>query len=119
MSVKQQALTQPVNDQELCKVSDLIANSGICARSKDRQIALFYLPDTEQQFFAVDNWDPLGKANVLSRGIVGSIGQELVVASPLYKQHFSLTTGQCIEEEGVSIAVIPVKERNGSIVAID
>jgi len=119
MTVEQQAQVRSINDQVLCKTSDLVANSGVCARHNDRQIALFYLPDTEQQIFAVDNWDPLGEANVMSRGIVGSIGEELVVASPLYKQHFSLITGQCLEEESVSIAVIPVVERDGTILARD
>jgi nitrite reductase (NADH) small subunit len=28
-----------------------------------------------------------------------------VVASPLYKQHFSLLTGRCIEDEAVSVPV--------------
>jgi len=35
---------------------------------------------------------------VLSRGIVGDVKGERVVASPLYKQHYSLTTGRCLED---------------------
>lgn len=97
-----------MSTQKICSLSDLVENSGVCAlvetKSKSEQVALFYLPKTEQKVFALGNWDPLGKANVLSRGIVGNIGEELVVASPLYKQHFSLTTGQCLEEE----ASVPV-----------
>jgi nitrite reductase/ring-hydroxylating ferredoxin subunit len=34
----------------------------------------------------------------LSRGIVGSVGEHLVVASPIYKQHFCLQTGACMED---------------------
>jgi len=97
-----------MSTQKICSLSDLVENSGVCAlvetKGKSEQVALFYLPKTEQKVFALGNWDPLGKANVLSRGIVGNIGEELVVASPLYKQHFSLTTGQCLEEE----ASVPV-----------
>jgi len=26
----------------------------------EQQIALFYLPETEQKIFALGNWDPLG-----------------------------------------------------------
>jgi len=48
--------------------------------------------------FAIGNYDPASDANVLSRGIVGDIGGEIVVASPIYKQHFSLITGRCLEE---------------------
>jgi nitrite reductase (NADH) small subunit len=33
----------------------------------------------------------------------------LVVASPVYKQHFSLATGQCIEDPGVRVPVFPVR----------
>jgi len=96
---------------KICNLSDLAKNSGICALlsvgSEEHQVAIYYLPDTEQKVFALGNWDPLGQANVMSRGIVGSVGDELVVASPLYKQHFSLTSGKCLEED-VSLPVFKV-----------
>lgn len=92
-----------MSKQTICTTADLVKNSGICAlvelQGEEQQVALFYLPDTEQQLFALGNWDPLGQANVMSRGMVGNIGEELVVASPLYKQHFSLSTGKCLEED--------------------
>lgn len=98
---------------KLCNISDLVENSGVCAlteeQGKEQQIALFYLPNTEQKVYAINNWDPCGKANVLSRGILGSIGEELVVASPLYKQHFNLVTGQCLEEEQTLVETYPVE----------
>jgi nitrite reductase (NADH) small subunit len=31
-----------------------------------------------------------------------------VVASPLYKHHFSLRTGRCLEDESVGVKVYPV-----------
>ena len=87
----------------ICDVSDLSKNSGLCAlldiNGDEQQVAIYYLPDTEQKVYGLANWDPIGLANVMSRGMVGNIGDELVVASPLYKQHFSLKTGQCIEQE--------------------
>jgi nitrite reductase (NADH) small subunit len=46
---------------------------------------------------------------VLSRGIVGDLSGRLVVASPLYKQHFDLQTGACLEEEGVQVEVYSVR----------
>lgn len=92
----------------ICKVEDLTKNSGSCAllnhNGSEQQIAIYYLPDTEQKVFGLGNWDPIGQANVMSRGMVGSVGEELVVASPLYKQHFSLVTGKCLEQE-VSLPV--------------
>ena len=42
---------------------------------------------------------------MLSRGIVGDLNGELVVASPVYKQHFSLLDGRCIEDASVSVPV--------------
>lgn len=89
--------------QKICTTADLVKNSGVCALAtilgEEQQIALFYLPETEKKIYAIANWDPCGNANVLSRGLVGNIGDEIVVASPLYKQHFSLVTGQCLEED--------------------
>ena len=35
---------------------------------------------------------------MIGRGIVGDLKGELVVASPIYKQHFRLTDGQCLED---------------------
>ncbi|MDT8399867.1 MAG: nitrite reductase small subunit NirD [Pseudomonadales bacterium] len=87
----------------------LRANAGVCALVADVQVALFYLPDEEPQLYALGNWDPLGKANVLSRGIVGDLDGELVVASPLYKQHFKLRSGQCLEEPAVTVPVFQTR----------
>ena len=89
----------------LCQQKDLIANSGICAMVEGQQVALFYLPSETPQVYAIGNWDPIGKADVLSRGIVGDVGERLVVASPLYKQHFDLQTGECLEDSEVSVPV--------------
>jgi nitrite reductase (NADH) small subunit len=36
--------------------------------------------------------------------MVGDIDDRLVVASPLYKQHFDLLTGECLENDEVSVA---------------
>ena len=92
----------------LCIQADLIPNSGICAELDGQQIALFYLPKESPQLYALGNWDPIGKANVLSRGMVGDIDGRLVVASPMYKQHFDLLTGQCMEDAAVCVPVFPV-----------
>ena len=82
---------------------ELHDNAGVCALIDGVQVAVFYLPGETPALYALQNWDPLGRANVLYRGIVGDIDGELVVASPLYKQHFSLRTGRCLEEEDVSL----------------
>ncbi len=87
----------------VCKQSDLVPEAGVAVWTKAGPIAIFHLPDTPEQVFAISHYDPIGGANVLARGIVGDIQGEPVVASPLYKQHFSLRSGQCIEDEAVSV----------------
>lgn len=94
----------------VCRIADLVANSGVAALVNGQQVALFYLPAEPEPVYAIDNYDPIGQANVLSRGIVGDLKGELVVASPLYKQHYSLTTGRCLEKE-VAVRVWPVRIR--------
>ena len=94
---------------KICEQTDLVANSGVCAIVEGQQIALFYLPKEIPTVYAIGNWDPTGKANVLSRGMVGDINQRLVVASPLYKQHFDLQTGNCIEDSTMSVPVYHVE----------
>ena len=93
----------------------LVANSGVCALVKNQQVAIFYLPQNECPLFAVGNYDPIGKANVLSRGIIGSFSNKFVVASPLYKQHFCLETGQCLEDESIQVPVFDIKSEDGNV----
>ncbi|MGB1244414.1 MAG: nitrite reductase small subunit NirD [Porticoccaceae bacterium] len=93
----------------ICEQKNLVANSGICAIVEGQQIALFYLPSETPKIYAIGNWDPIGKANVLSRGMVGDINDRLVVASPLYKQHFDLQTGECLEDGEVKVPVYSVE----------
>lgn len=92
---------------EVCAKADLPPNSGLCALINQQQVAIFY-SKTLDEVFAVGNYDPIGKANVLSRGIIGSLGDQTVVASPLYKQHFDLRTGECLESPEHSVPVFAV-----------
>lgn len=92
-----------------CSLGDLIEGSGVCALINGQQVAIFYLPAETQPIYAIDNYDPIGGANVLSRGIVGDVQKNLVVASPLYKEHFNLLNGRCIEKPEYSVRVWPVQ----------
>ena len=106
---------EELNWQPVCHVNDLVPGSGVCALVGGEQVALFYLPDEERQIYAISNRDPIGNANVLSRGIVGDLAGELVVASPLYKQHFNLETGACREEDDVAVEVYGVRIEGDSV----
>ncbi|EAQ66840.1 nitrite reductase [NAD(P)H], small subunit [Marinomonas sp. MED121] len=102
------------NWKTVCKQEDLIEGVGVAALFEGEQVAIFYLPKLDPQVFAIANWDPIAKANVLSRGIVGSIEGKLVVSSPLYKQHFELSSGQCLEED-IVIPCWQVSLENGEV----
>lgn len=102
-------------EQIICDKNDLIENSGVCALVNGEQVAIFYLPKTEKKVYAISNWDPIGKANVLSRGIVGDLNGQVVVASPLYKQHFNLESGACLEEE-TPVKTYPICLKNDKVV---
>ena len=97
-----------------CNEDDLVIGSGVCVLLKGRQVALFR-PGKDQAVYAISNHDPFSEANILSRGIIGSIRERLVVASPLYKQHFCLKTGQCLEHEEVSVKAYPARIQDGKV----
>jgi len=100
--------------QDVCGVDDLQPDSGVCALVEGQQVAIFYM-SKDKAVYAINNHDPFGNANVLSRGIIGDINGQPVVASPLYKQHFNLQTGVCLEDETVTIPAYAIRIENGSV----
>lgn len=96
----------------VCAFDDITPQTGVCALVDGKQIAVFRFDD---MVFAVDNYDPASDANVISRGLVGDLGIELVVASPIYKHHYSLVTGRCLEEPAHSIAAYPARVLDGQV----
>ncbi len=98
--------------QVVCESSDLSEMIGVRALLDGEQVAIFRV---KGELYAVSAIDPFTKAAVLARGIVGSIKDQKVVASPLLKQHFVLNNGQCLEDENVKIKTYQVRENNGKI----
>lgn len=98
---------------DICAVDDILPSTGVCALVADRHVAVFRLG--ADRFYAIDNVDPKSGASVLSRGLVGSIGERVVVASPLYKNHFDLMTGECLEAPGQSVRAHNVRVDGGRI----
>ncbi len=98
----------------VCKLSDIQPNTGVCALINDEQIAIFRIGNTEE-VYALGNYDPFSKAYVLSRGIIGDRKGILKVASPIYKQNFNLKTGECLDDESVSIPNYPAKVVDGLV----
>ncbi len=87
---------------DVCALGDLVQGRGAAALVGSHQVAVFLV---DGDVFALSNFDPFSKAFVLSRGIVGSRGDRLKVASPVYKQSFDLRTGQCLDNADVSVPV--------------
>ena len=98
----------------VCSAADMTPDTGVCALLGGEQVAIFQ-ESQSAEIYAISNFDPIGEANVLSRGIIGSIGDEIVVASPLYKQHFSLKTGACIEETDYRVKTYSVRVHEGKV----
>jgi len=96
-------------------VADIPANSGVAARLGQQQIALFHLPASEAQIFALDNREPGSEANVLARGLVGDKEGEPMVISPLYKQRFRLCDGVSLDDATLRVRVWPVNIIDGHI----
>jgi nitrite reductase (NADH) small subunit len=84
----------------VCTLEQLPLDGGLCALLNETQVALFRVSGVEE-VYALENLDPFSNANVISRGVVGDIGGTLMVSSPVYKQHFSLLDGVCLEDETV------------------
>ncbi|MHC8354278.1 nitrite reductase small subunit NirD [Pseudomonas sp. LB3P81] len=120
-----QSTTQRINAladtnvwQSVCARQDLVSDSGVVVWLDGAQVALFYLPGAEgRTLYAIDNHDPQSGANVIGRGLVGSIKGDLVVASPIYKQHFRLEDGSCLEYPQQRLRVWPVR-LNGDVVEV-
>ncbi|MES2069042.1 MAG: nitrite reductase small subunit NirD [Pseudomonadota bacterium] len=100
---------------QVCALDDIVPNTGVCALIREQQVAVFYLNDGEDRLFAIDNYDPSAQASVLSRGLVGNLGERIVVASPIYKNHFDLMTGECLEMPEHSVNAYPVRITGGKV----
>ncbi|MEE8304455.1 MAG: nitrite reductase small subunit NirD [Candidatus Tectomicrobia bacterium] len=92
----------------VCRVEDILPDTGVCALVNNEQVAVFRISGSET-LYAISAEDPFSDAPVLARGIVGDINGELVVASPIYKHHFNLSTGQCIEDASVRVKSYAVR----------
>lgn len=105
--------TATLSPTAVCAVDDILPNTGVCALLDGQHIAIFRVG--ADQFFAIDNVDPKSGASVISRGLVGNLGERTVVASPLYKQHYDLHTGECVETPELSVRAYAVEVRNGQV----
>lgn len=91
-----------------CKTSDVPENGGACVLIKGEQIAIFNFT-RRNEWFATQNLCPHKKQMVLSRGMIGSVGDIPKVACPFHKKTFSLQSGQCLSGDDFEIKTYPTK----------
>jgi nitrite reductase (NADH) small subunit len=86
----------------------------VAALFGEQQVAVFRLAGADE-VLAIDNVDPFSGAAVLSRGIIGSVGDTITIASPVYKQRFDLRTGACLENPDVRLATFATRVVDGRV----
>ena len=99
----------------VCALDQIVPNTGVCALLDGQQVAVFHVADAAQRVYAIGNFDPNSGAAVLSRGLVGNLGERIVVASPIYKHHFDLATGECLEAPENSVAAYRTRIEDGKV----
>lgn len=91
---------------EVVALARLVPERGAAVLVDGQQVALFRVSeDGSDTVYAVSHHDPFSRANVIARGIVGSVGDRVTVASPMYKQVFDLASGACLTDPEVRLAV--------------
>ena len=97
----------------ICALADLVRERGVAALVAGRQVAIYRLDD--DSVWAVGNRDPFSGANVMSRGLVGTRAGTAVVFSPMFKQAFALSSGECLDDPTQALPWFPVKVVDGTV----
>ena len=97
----------------VCLLDDLEENWGEVALVEGRQFAIFRL--SGDRVFATDHRDPRSGALVIARGITGEKAGVPSLASPLYKEEYSLLTGEQLNGSDYSLGVYPARVDEGEV----
>ncbi len=93
---------------------DFPNDGGATVKYGKSQIAVFNFA-SRSQWYATQNMCPHKRAFVLSRGIIGTAGDEPKVACPLHKKTFSLETGESLQGEEYRLKTFRVQLENGKV----
>ncbi|MBB1016692.1 nitrite reductase (NADH) small subunit [Dietzia kunjamensis subsp. schimae] len=92
----------------VCSVDRLIPGRGVAALLPDgRQVAVYKIDDDEVR--ALCNIDPVARAAVMSRGLVGDRAGEPAVISPIGKQAYALADGRGLDDPSHGLSVFPAR----------
>ncbi len=98
---------------DVCSYDQLIPGRGVAALVGGEQVAVFR--DILGTLYAVGNFDPCCGAYVISRGILGTRGDVVVVVSPMHKQAFDLLTGQCFDDSSARLPTYRIRLIDGIV----
>lgn len=100
--------------RQACKTEDIPENGGACALIEGEQIAIYNFKK-RGEWYATQNLCPHKQQMALSRGMIGSSGDEPKVACPFHKKTFSLKSGTCLSGDDYTIKTYPVKIEDGLV----
>ena len=96
------------------RTEDFPVNGGACIEYQGLQIAIFNF-SRKNQWYATQNLCPHKHQMILSRGMIGTSGDEPKVACPFHKKTFSLVNGENINGNECALATYPVKVEDGQV----
>jgi len=99
---------------EAASIDTFPENGGAAIEYKGLQVAVFNFT-RRGEWYATQNECPHKKQMILSRGMLGSEGEEPKVACPFHKKTFSLKTGANLNGSECDLATYPVKIENGYV----
>lgn len=97
-----------------CSVDKFPVNGGLCFYFAGLQIAVFNFT-RRKEWYATQNLCPHKNQMILSRGMIGSEGEEPKVACPFHKHTFSLKSGENLNGNVCELATYPVKVEKGMV----
>lgn len=100
--------------KDICKIDDILPETGVCALLGDEQVAIFR-PYHSDQVFAISNIDPFFESSVLSRGLIAEHQWRAVGRQPAEKQRFRLSDGLCMEDEQFSVKHYEARVKDGVV----
>ena len=69
--------------KDICKIDDILPETGVCALLGDEQVAIFR-PYHSDQVFAISNIDPFFESSVLSRGLIAEHQGAVIAVGGVY-----------------------------------
>jgi nitrite reductase (NADH) small subunit len=107
-------ITEQTTWQIACHIEDIPEDGGACVLLNGEQIAIYNF-SRRNEWFATQNLCPHKHQMALSRGMIGTQGNEPKVACPFHKKTFSLKTGKCLSGDDYEIKTYSIKIEEGMV----